>query len=157
MHDRLSDGRKIRLLTIVDVFTQECVAVKVAPHLKSSDVLGVLRRAMPRRGKPRTLRCDHGSEFTSTEFDQWAYWYWNGVSIDFSRPGKPTDNAFIESFNGKVRQELLNASWFDTLEEAQREAGIWRRDYNELRPHRPLGNKTPEEFILARERDLSNG
>jgi putative transposase len=76
--------------------------------------------------------------------------------IDFSRPGKPTDNAHIESFNGRVRQELLNPSWFDTIEQARREAGAWRRDYNEIRPHRSLGNKSPKEFVLARERDLAS-
>jgi putative transposase len=155
MHDRLSDGRKIRLLTIVDTYTRECVALEAAYGFKSADVIRVLRRITAKRGKPKTLRCDNGSEFTSTEFDQWAYW--NGVAIDFSRPGKPTDNAFIESFNGRVRQELLNPSWFDTLEDAQREARIWRQDYNEIRRHRSLGNKSPKEFVLARERELQNG
>ncbi len=154
MHDRLSDGRKIRLLTIVDTFSRECVALEVAYGFRSHDVIAILRRVTAKRGKPTTVRCDNGSEFTSTEFDQWAYW--NQIAIDFSRPGKPTDNAFIESFNGRVRQELLNPSWFDTLEQAQREAVSWRRDYNEIRPHRSLGNKSPKEFVLARERDLSN-
>jgi putative transposase len=105
MHDRLTDGRKFRLLTIVDTFTRECVALEVAYGFKSPDVINVLRRAIAKRGKAQTLRCDNGSEFTSTEFDQWAYW--NGITIDFSRPGKPTDNAHIASFNGRVRQELL--------------------------------------------------
>lgn len=154
MHDRLSSGRKIRLLTVVDAFSRECVALEVAHGFKSPDVIAVLKRAIAKRGKPATLRCDNGSEFTSTEFDQWAYW--NRIAIDFSRPGKPTDNAFCESFNGRVRQELLNPSWFDTLEQAQREAAVWRRDYNEIRPHRSLGNKSPKEFVLARERDLTS-
>lgn len=154
MHDRLTDGRKFRLLTIVDAFSRECVALEVAYGFKSADVIAVLRRAIGKRGKPQALRCDNGSEFTSSEFDQWAYW--NGIRIDYSRPGKPTDNAHVESFNGRVRQELLNPSWFDTLEQARREAGAWRRDYNEIRPHRSLGNKSPKEFVLARERDLAS-
>jgi putative transposase len=154
MHDRLSDGRKFRLFTVVDAFSRECVSLRVAYGFRSVDVITALRHAIAKRGKPRTLRCDNGSEFTSTEFDQWAYW--NNIAIDFSRPGKPTDNAFAESFNGRVRQELLNPSWFDTLEQARREAGEWRRDYNEIRPHRSLGNKSPKEFVLARERDLAS-
>jgi putative transposase len=154
MHDRLSTGRKFRVLTVVDAFTRECIALEIAYGFKSMDVIVALRRAIARRGKPQTLRCDNGSEFTSTEFDQWAYW--NKIAIDFSRPGKPTDNAHIESFNGRVRQELLNPSWFDTIEQARREAGAWRRDYNEIRPHRSLGNKSPKEFVLARERDLAS-
>ena len=154
MHDRLSDGRKIRLLTIVDTFTRECVALEVEHGFKSHDVISILRKVTAQRGKPSTLRCDNGSEFTSTEFDQWAYW--NQITIDFSRPGKPADNAFIESFNGRLRQELLNPSWFDTLEQAKREAMAWRRDYNEIRPHRSLGNKSPKEFVMARKRDLAS-
>ena len=105
------------------------------------------------RGLPKFLFCDNGSEFTSQIMDLWAYHH--QVRIDFSRPGKPTDNAFIESFNGRVRQELLNPSWFDTLEQARREVSAWRRDYNEIRPHRSLGNKSPNEFVLARERDIA--
>jgi len=154
MHDRLSNGRKFRLLTVIDAFSRECVALEIAYGFKSMDVIATLRRAIAKRGKPRTLRCDNGSEFTSTEFDQWAYR--NNSTIDFSRPGKPTDNAHVESFNGRVRQELLNSSWFDTIEQARREAGAWRRDYNEIRPHRSLGNKSPKEFVLARERDLAS-
>jgi len=129
MHDRLTDGRKIRLLTIVDIFTRECVALHVAPAFKAADVVEVLRRVTSKRGMPQQIRCDNGTEFTAEAFDQWAYW--NRVTIDFSRPGKPTDNAFIESFNGKVRQELLNPSWFATLEEGRRAAVAWRRDYNQ--------------------------
>jgi putative transposase len=154
IHDRLSNGRKFRLLTVVDTFSRECIALEVAYGFKSIDVITALRRAIARYGKPQTLRCDNGSEFTSTDFDQWAHW--NKVAIDFSRPGKPTDNAHVESFNGRVRQELFNPSWFDTIEQARREAGAWRRDYNEIRPHRSLGNKSPREFVLARERDLAS-
>jgi putative transposase len=98
MHDRLSDGRKFRLLTVVDAFSGECIALEVPDGFKSMDVIKALRRAIARHGKPQTLRCDYGSEFTLMEFDQWASW--NSIAIDFSRPGKPTDNALVESFNG---------------------------------------------------------
>lgn len=153
MHDRLTSGRKIRLLTVVDTFSRECLALDVRHGFSADDVISVLRHVVADRGLPQTIRCDNGTEFTATRFDQWAYW--NRIEIDFSRPGKPTDNAFIESFNGSVRRELLNPSWFDTVEQARREAGVWRRDYNEIRPHRSLDNKSPKEFALARERDMT--
>lgn len=154
MHDRLTDGRKIRLLTVVDTYSRECLALEVRHAFRAEDVVTALRRVVATRGTPQSIRCDNGTEFTAAHFDQWAYW--NHVAIDFSRPGKPTDNAFIESFNGRVRQELLNPSWFDTLDQARREVAAWRRDYNEIRPHRSLGNKSPKEFVLARERDLAS-
>jgi len=154
MHDRLTDGRTFRLLTIVDTFSRECLALDVRKTFTADDVIDVLRRVVAGRGVPKTIRCDNGTEFTATRFDQWAYW--NRIEVDFSRPGKPTDNAFIESFNGRVRQELLNPSWFDTLEHARRDVAAWRRDYNEIRPHRSLGNKSPKEFVLARERDMAS-
>ena len=154
MHDRLTDGRKIRLLMIVDIFTRECVALHVAPAFKAADVVEVLRRVTSKRGMPQQIRWDNGTEFTAEAFDQWAYW--NRVTIDFSRPGKPTDNAFIESFNGKVRQELPNPSWFATLEEVRLAAVAWRREYNQVRPHRSLGHRTPQEYALARERELQS-
>lgn len=154
MHDRLTDGTKCRLLTIVDTLTRECIALEAAYSFKSHNVVDVLRRVTKKYGRPKTLRCDNGSEFTSSEFDQWAYV--SEVAIDFSRPGKPTDNAYIESFNGRVRQEWLNASWFDTIEQARRQMAAWRSDYNEIRPHRSLDNKSPREFVLVRERDLQS-
>lgn len=152
MHDRLAnlERRPIRLLTVVDVFTRECLALEVARGFRAQVVIETLSRIVARRGRPEAIRCENGTEFTATAFDQWAYA--NSITIDYSRPGKPTDNAFIESFNGRVRQELLNASWFATLEEARRAARLWRADYNEKRPHRSLGNKTPEEFAAATER-----
>jgi putative transposase len=115
MHDRLggADRRAIRLLTCVDVFTRECLALEVASGFRAGDVINVLSKIVAKRGRPQAIRCDNGTEFTATAFDQWAYA--NSIMIDYSRPGKPTDNAFIESFNGRVRQELLNASWFDTM------------------------------------------
>lgn len=147
MHDRLVDGSAYRLFNIVDVFTRECIALSVARTFRSESVANVLRRAMAERGKPQAIRCDNGTEFTALAVDQWAYW--NKITLDFSRSGKPTDNAYVESFNGRVRQELLNPSWFDILDSARRAAGEWRRDYNENRSHRSLGNKTPKNFAAA--------
>ncbi len=147
MADNLADGQKIRLLTIVDNFSRECLALDVAAGFKGTDVAQVLTRIVGDRGKPREIRCDNGPEFVSKALDQWAYW--NGVQLDFSRPGKPTDNAFIESFNGRVRQELLNASWFESLEAAREMAAAWRTEYNHHRPHRSLGNSSPAEFARA--------
>jgi putative transposase len=147
MHERLADHRKIRLLTIVDLFTRECVALDVAYGFKSADVVRILAAVCKQRGTPEFIRCDNGTEFVAEALDQWAYW--NRVELDFSRPGKPTDNAFAESFNGRVRAEFLNPNYFETLAEARRAAGIWRYDYNEIRPHSTLGNRTPKEFALA--------
>jgi putative transposase len=146
MHDRLmgDQRRPFRLLTIVDIFTRECLALEVAPGFNALKVVNVLSKIVSERGAPTAIRCDQGTEFTAEALDQWAYN--NHIELDFSRPGKPTDNAFIESFNASVRKELLNTSWFDTLEAARRSARSWRRDYNEIRPHRSLANKTPKAF-----------
>ncbi len=109
VHDRLSNGRNFRLLTAIPAYTRGCITLEPAYGFKSTDVISVLRRAIPKYGKPQTLRCGNGSEFTATEFDQWARW--NKIAIDFSRPGKPADSARVESFDGRVRQELLNPCW----------------------------------------------
>ncbi|MGH7661287.1 MAG: IS3 family transposase [Vulcanimicrobiaceae bacterium] len=147
MHDRLSDGRSYRLLTVLDVYSRECVALEVAPRFCSNDVVKVLQRVSRERAAPKMLRCDNGAEFVAQPMDQWAFW--NKVTLDFSRPGKPTDNAFIESFNGGVRRELLNPSYFETIEDVRRAARIWRQEYNIFRPHSMLANKTPKEFADA--------
>ncbi len=149
MADNLADGRKIRLLTIVDNFSRECLALDVASGFKGGDVVQALTRIVAERGIPRCIRCDNGPEFISKALDQWAYW--NKVQLDFSRPGKPTDNAFIESLNGRVRQELHNASWLESLEQAREMTAIWRAEYNHHRPHRSFGNCPPAEFARAHE------
>jgi transposase InsO family protein len=107
-----------RALTILDVYTREGVAIEAGQRLKGEDVVRVLNRVKQQRGVPKFLFCDNGSEFTSQAMDLWAYQ--NGMKIDFSRPGKPTDNAYVESFNGTFRAECLNAHWFGTLAEAKR-------------------------------------
>lgn len=147
MADNLADGRKIRLLTIVDNFSRECLAIDVAPGFKGTDVAQALTRIVTERGRPHWIRCDNGPEFISKALDQWAYG--NKIQLDFSRPGKPTDNAFIESFNGRVRQELLNASWFESLDQAREMCAAWKAEYNVHRPHRSLGNVSPAAFAEA--------
>jgi putative transposase len=144
MHDVLADGTKIRLLTIVDSFSRESLALEVALGFKSTDVVEVLRRLIAERGSPQRIHCDNGPEFVSLQLDQWAYW--NRVKLNFSRPGRPSDNAFCESFNNRVRQELLNPNWFRSLADARAQATAWRRDYNANHPHSSLGNLSPEEY-----------
>src|ERR1700758_4692842 len=151
--DQLTDGRRFRALTVVDVYTRECLAIEVGQSLKGHDVVRVLQQIREERGAPRMLFCDNGSEFTSQVLDLWAYH--NGVKIDFSRPGKPTDNAYVESFNGTLRAECLDAHWFGSLAEAKEIIETWRREYNESRPHRAHGERTPHEiaceFAASRE------
>jgi putative transposase len=142
--DQLQDGRRFRCLTMVDVYTRESPAIEAGQSLKGEDVVRTLNRLKQERGVPKMLFCDNGSEFTSQAVDLWAYQ--NGVKIDFSRPGKPTDNAFVESFNGTFRAECLNVHWFETLAEARQLIEGWRQEYNESRPHRSLGERTPSEF-----------
>lgn len=141
VHDQLFDGRKIRILTIVDTFTRLAPALDVRHSYRGADVVATLEAVAREIGYPKTIRLDNGPEFTGKELDLWAFM--RGVTLDFSRPGKPTDNAFIESLNGKFRAECLNASWFMSLAEARRKCEAWRRDYNEVRPHSAIGNKVP--------------
>jgi len=142
--DQLQDGRRFRSLTILDVFTRESVAIEVGQSLKGEDVVRTLNKLKHEGRTPKLLFCDNGSEFAGQAMDLWAYQ--NGVKIDFSRPGKPTDNAFIESFNGTFRDECLNVHWFETLPETKQLIESWRREYNESRPHRALKDRTPSEF-----------
>jgi putative transposase len=144
VHDQLFDGKKLRVLTIVDTLSRVSPAVDVRHTYRGSDVVETLERGAIEFGYPKTIRVDNGPEFVSKELDLWAYM--KGVTLDFSRPGKPTDNAFIESFNGKFRAECLNANWFLSLDEARAKCEAWRRDYNEVRPHSAIGNKTPMEL-----------
>ena len=146
VHDKLSNGRPYKMLTVLDEYTREALAVTVAHKMGSSDVLEALYPLLLKRGKPEYLRSDNGAEFTGQLVDLWAYHH--GTRIDFSRPGKPTDNAFIETFNGTLRDECLNIHWFGSINEAKRLIEAWRIDYNESRPHMALGNKTPSEYCL---------
>lgn len=146
IHDQLSNGQKLRALTVVDIFSREGLAIEVGSRLRGEHVVDVLNRLVRLRGAPKYLFADNGAEFTGHLVDLWAYHH--GVRIDFSRPGKPTDNAFIESFNGSLRDECLNVHWFDTIAQAKALIEAWRIDYNESRPHMALGNKSPAEYLL---------
>ena len=141
VHDQLATGRKIRVLTIVDTFSRYSPTVDPRFSYRAEDVVLTLEKICKVTGYPQTIRVDQGSEFISRDLDLWAYSH--GVVLDFSRPGKPTDNAFIESFNGKFRAECLNAHWFMSLDDARRKMEGWLKDYNEVRPHSAIGNKTP--------------
>lgn len=142
--DSLFNGRRFRALTIVDNYSRECPAIEVGQSIKGRDVVAVMDRLVQDRGVPDRSQCDNGSEFISKVLDKWAYE--NGVTLDFSRPGKPMDNAMIESFNGSFRDECLNVNWFLSLEDAQEKIETWREEYNEFRPHSSLGDLTPRQF-----------
>ena len=153
MSDELFDGRRFRVLTVVDHFSRESVALEVGQRFRGRDVARILTRAGWERGLPKTIRVDNGPEFTSKALDHWAYT--NGIKLDFSRPGKPTDNALIESFNGRLRQECLNESWFLSLDDAREKVESWRNDYNHERPHSALGNLAPSEFASTGQVNLA--
>ena len=142
--DQLFDGRRIRVLTIVDNHTRESLATRVGQRLRGLDVVRELEGIAASAGRPKVIRVDNGPEFISKDLDLWAYW--NKVKLDFIRPGKPTDNAFIESFNGRLRQECLNENWFLSLADAQEKINGWREEYNQWRPHSSLGYLPPAEF-----------
>lgn len=145
--DSLFDGRRVRALTILDVYTRESLAIEVGKSLRGEDVVTALSRISLHRGTPTKVRCDNGSEFTSKALDKWAYEH--GVHIEYSRPGKPTDNAYIESFNGRFREECLSTHWFLSLDDARTKIEAWRKEYNESRPHMSLNYMTPKEFRMV--------
>jgi putative transposase len=144
MQDALVSGRKFRTLNIVDVYTRECRAIEVDTSLGGTRVVRVLARLAEAHGTPVRIMLDNGPEFTSKALDAWAYAH--QVELTFSRPGKPTDNSYIESFNGKLRDECLNSHWFTSLDDARATLEAWRCDYNETRPHSALGQLAPTAF-----------
>ena len=129
------------MLTVIDTFSRFSPVLDPRFSYRGEDVVQTLERTCAVSGYPKTIRVDQGSEFISRDLDLWAYA--NGVTLDFSRPGTPTDNAFIEAFNGRFRAECLNAHWFLTLADAGEKLEAWRRYYNEDRPHGAIGNKPP--------------
>ena len=146
--DNLFNGRRIRALTVVDNFSRECVAFEVGQGLRGDDVVAVMERIRQTQQRvAQRLQTDNGSKFISKTLDRWAYE--NRVTMDFSRPGKPTDNALVESFNGSLRDECLNVHWFLSLEDAQEKIEHWRQEYNQYRPYSSLNNQTPAEFIRS--------
>lgn len=143
--DQLAGGRKLRMLTIVDDFTRQCLAVEVDTSLSGHRVCRVLDRLVGVRGHPQRIVTDNGPEFTGKALDHWAYEH--QVHLQFIEPGKPVQNAFVESFNGTLRNECLNEHWFISLSEARHIIENWRIDYNQNRPHSSLVGKTPDEFF----------
>jgi putative transposase len=141
--DALFNGRRLKILTIVDDCTKESVDLVVDYGISGQYVVRVLEQAAAIRGYPRAIRTDQGPEFTSRVFDQWAYD--RGIKLKLIQPGKPTQNAYIESFNGKFRDECLNEHWFHSLAHARTVIQAWKKDYNEQRPHSMLGYQTPTE------------
>jgi putative transposase len=144
MSDTLSSGRRFRCLNIIDEYNRENVAIDVAHSIPAVRVIEVLEQLREEHGLPAVIVTDNGSEFTSRAFDTWAYA--REIKIDYIQPGKPVQNAFIESFNGTFRDECLNMHWFVSLADAKRTIEQWRRDYNEVRPHSSLGGLTPLEY-----------
>ena len=145
MCDELFDGRRIWILTIVDNFSRVSPAIWVGQQARATDGVDTLNRATAEFGCPGRIRVDNGSQFTSKELDLWAYA--NGVILDFSRPGKPTDNAFIEAFNSRFRLECLNQHWFLDLQDATIKTNAWRQDYNQVRPHGSIDNRVPMDLL----------
>jgi putative transposase len=136
-HDQLASGRKFRTLNLMDGYTREALTIEVDTSLPGLRVVRALEQLRERRGMPAAIQVDNGTEFTSRVVDQWAYQ--NHVALHFIERGKPTQNAFIESFNGKFRDECLNQNWFVDVREARQVIETWRVDYNTVRPHSSLG------------------
>jgi putative transposase len=156
MQDNLFDGRKFRCLTIVDNWSRYCHAIRVGKSIKGIDVVEVMEALKKETSVvPERIQVDNGSEFISKDFDKWAYE--NKVTLDYSRPGKPTDNPFIESFNGSFRDECLNTHWFLSLEDAYEKINAWVSEYNNFRPHSSLHEMTPEQFIKQKQQQNLQG
>jgi putative transposase len=145
--DRLVDDRWFRVLTVVDQFTRECFLLYADRALSGEKVAAELERIVRERRVPTSITVDNGSEFASRAMDTWAYGH--GIHLDFIRPGKPVENGYIESFNGRLRDECLNVSLFFSLEDARQKLEQWRKDYNQARPHSALGDQAPEAFAAA--------
>ena len=149
MMDTLLDGRRIRVLTVVDILSRFSPIIEADHAMNGKKLVVLLERATRRTGDPQIIQVDNGSEFQSKALDAWAYAH--QVKLDFIRPGKPKKNSFIESFNARLRDECLNTNVFVTLADARAKLDAWRRDYNESRPHTSLGDLTPAEFVRRQE------
>jgi len=149
MQDALYNGRRFRLLTMIDTYTKECLKIEVDTSIGGQRVAMVLSRITAIRGLPENIVVDNGPEFVSNALDAWAYA--RGIKLQFIRPGKPVDNAYMESFNGKLRDECLNQNWFMSVEHARETVEDWRIDYNQERPHSSLDDLTPNEFMRLEE------
>jgi len=146
IHDQLFDGRPFRVLTVVDQWSRQSPILEPGLTLSGRDVAAALDRWVKCHGAPVSITVDHGTEFTSKALEEWAWQ--NGVKLDFIHPGKPTENGYIESFNGRLRDECLNVHQFMSLDDARSRIEAWRIDYNQHRPHSALGHLTPSEYAL---------
>lgn len=144
MSDALFNGRRFRTLTMMDVYSRECLNIYAGNKITGDTIVDILETIKFQRGLPERIRVDNGPEFISKALDNYSWQ--NNIKLEFSRPGKPVDNAHIESFNGSLRDECLNTNWFLSIEDAQDKLEAWRVDYNEFRPHSSLENMTPAEF-----------
>ncbi len=142
--DQFYNGKRFRTLTLIDLYSRECLALHVDKSITGEVVANVLDQVRKTKGLPQRIKVDNGPEFISKALDAWAYF--NHIQLDYSRPGTPTDNAIIESFNGSFRDECLNTNWFLSLSDARDKIGRWKDDYNELRPHSSLTYLTPADF-----------
>jgi putative transposase len=149
VYDAFADGRQFRVLTVVDQWSRQSPLLEVATAMSGRTVADALDRVLGAGPTPRSITVDHGTEFTSRALEDWAYQ--RGVQLDFIRPGKPVENAHIESFNGRLRDECLTVHQFLSLDDARRKIEAWRRDYNQDRPHSSLGDLTPTEFVTHRQ------
>ncbi|MBK9295102.1 MAG: IS3 family transposase [Oligoflexia bacterium] len=143
--DQLSNGKRFRTLNVVDDYTRECLAIEVNASLPGYKVIQVLEKVIDERERPKIIVCDNGPEFSGALLDEWSFK--NNIKLDFISPGRPVENCFIESFNGRFRDECLNENWFINLEKAKEIIELWREDYNTARPHSSLNNLTPSEFV----------
>ena len=144
VHDQLADGRRFRVLTVIDQWSRESLSLESGFSLSGKDVANALEQLSWERPLPKAITVDHGTEFTSKVLDEWAWQ--RGVQLDFIRPGKPVENGLVESFNGRLRDECLNVTEFTSLEHARATLTRWQDDYNQQRPHGSLGHLTPSEF-----------
>lgn len=147
VHDQYGDGRKLKLLPIEDLFSRECLWVEADRSISGAQVTRVLDRIIKQRGTPQCIQTDNGPEFTSRAFCQWAQK--NGIKIQYIDPGKPTQNGHIESLNGTLRYECLDANWFSSLEDAREKVAAWRYTYNWVRCHSSIGRIPPGRFAEA--------
>jgi len=147
VHDVLGTGQRVRVLSVLDAYTRECLALKVDTSFASRRVTRVLERLIAERGRPHSLRCDNGPELTSRHFLAWCVE--RKIQLVHIEPGRPMQNGRVESFQGKFRDECLNVSWFRNLWEAREKVATWRREYNQARPHSSLGYQTPEAFAAG--------
>ncbi len=154
LQDRLASKRPFRVLTMVDEYSRESPAIVADTSLPGVRVVETLERLAETHGLPQTLRIDNGPEFAGSALDAWAYR--RGIRLHFIEPGKPTQNGYAESFNGRFRDECLNEHWFPTLDEARRLIEAWRLDYNTVRPHSSLGDLTPAEFVERERLNTTN-